>query len=373
MVSPFFFGKKQGKIDKKIVEIPFSLKWFTITVRNAIIKQILLKWWVASELSRRALPARRRKADTVFMIEFKTPELSDRALVDSYFLTSGYRCCEFAFTNIFAWRDAFQEEIGEWEGYLAVRCMGNRYFWPAGKGDIRPMLRQLERDAAARGARLSLYALNEGERERLEGLYPGKFEFISFRDSFDYCYDIHRLADLTGKKLHAKRNHIHRFEERFPDWTVEEIGPDNLQECVALNEDWEAAAVASGHEDWNARMGSEALRKCLRHQEALGLEGLALRGGGKLLAFTMGKSLGGDTYDVFFEKAYADVQGAYPMINREFARWVRERHPEIVYMNREDDMGEENLRKSKLSYHPDLLLEKYIAELKEGETLWTEE
>ena len=269
MVSPFFFGKKQGKIDKKIVEIPFSLKWFTITVRNAIIKQILLKWWVASELSRRALPARRRKADTVFMIEFKTPELSDRALVDSYFLTSGYRCCEFAFTNIFAWRDAFQEEIGEWEGYLAVRCMGNRYFWPAGKGDIRPMLRQLERDAAARGARLSLYALNEGERERLEGL--------------------------------------------------------------------------------------------------------ALRGGGKLLAFTMGKSLGGDTYDVFFEKAYADVQGAYPMINREFARWVRERHPEIVYMNREDDMGEENLRKSKLSYHPDLLLEKYIAELKEGETLWTEE
>ena len=71
-------------------------------------------------------------------------------------------------------------------------------------------------------------------------------------------------------------------------------------------------------------------------REELGLEGLALRGGGKMLAFTMGKSLGGDTYDVFFEKAYGDVQGAYPMINREFARWVREHHPEIVYLNREE-------------------------------------
>ena len=71
------------------------------------------------------------------MIEFFTPELTDRALVDSYFLPSGYRCCEYAFTNIFAWRDAFQEEIATCAGYLTVRCAGPRYFWPAGKGDIR--------------------------------------------------------------------------------------------------------------------------------------------------------------------------------------------------------------------------------------------
>ena len=79
-----------------------------------------------------------------------------------------------------------------------------------------------------------------------------------------------------------------------------------------LNEDWEAAAAAAGHEDWNAQEGCEALRRCLYHQQELGLEGLALRGNGKLVAFTMGKSLGGDTYDVFFEKAYADIQGATP-------------------------------------------------------------
>ena len=107
------------------------------------------------------------------MIEFFTPELTDRALVDSYFLPSGYRCCEYAFTNIFAWRDAFQEEIATCAGYLTVRCAGPRYFWPAGKGDIRPMLQALELDAKAQGKPLSFYALTETEKERLEQLYPG--------------------------------------------------------------------------------------------------------------------------------------------------------------------------------------------------------
>ena len=171
------------------------------------------------------------------MIQFFTPELTDRDLVDSYFLPSGYRCCEYAFTNIFAWRDAFHEEITAYAGYLTVRCAGPRYFWPAGKGDIRPMLQALELDAKAQGKPLSFYSLTEEEKDRLEQLYPGKFTFTLARDGFDYCYDIDRLADLTGKKLHAKRNHIHRFEEHYPDWTVEEISAENLPECIRLNQD----------------------------------------------------------------------------------------------------------------------------------------
>ena len=101
----------------------------------------------------------------------------------------------------------------------------------------------------------------------------------------------------------------------------------------------------------------------------LEMEGGLLRVNGQVVAFTMGSRVSDDTFDVQFEKALTQVEGAYPMINREFARWVRAHHPEIVYLNREDDMGEENLRKAKLSYHPDLLLEKYVAELKEGAAL----
>ena len=97
------------------------------------------------------------------------------------------------------------------------------------------------------------------------------------------------------------------------------------------------------------------------HFEALGLEGGLIRINGSVAAFTIGDRLNGDTYDVHFEKAYAGIQGAYAMINREFARWVREHHPDIKYLNREEDMGVEGLRKAKESYYPDLLLEKYTA------------
>ena len=74
----------------------------------------------------------------------------------------------------------------------------------------------------------------------------------------------------------------------------------------------------------------------------------------------MGNRISRDTFDVNFEKSFADVQGAYPLVNREFARYIREQHPDIVYLNREDDMGLEGLRKAKESYHP-VFLEKYIA------------
>ena len=85
---------------------------------------------------------------------------------------------------------------------------------------------------------------------------------------------------------------------------------------------------------------------------------------GEVVAFTIGDRLSADTYDVHFEKAYGELQGAYAMINREFARWVRQRHPEVKYLNREDDMGVEGLRKAKESYYPDLMVEKYAAVMK---------
>ena len=99
----------------------------------------------------------------------------------------------------------------------------------------------------------------------------------------------------------------------------------------------------------------------MEHYHQLGLEGGLIRVYGEVVAFTMGDRLTEDTFDVHFEKAYGELQGAYAMINREFARWVRARHPEIKYLNREDDMGVEGLRKAKQSYYPDLLVEKFAA------------
>ena len=139
---------------------------------------------------------------------------------------------------------------------------------------------------------------------------------------------------------------------------------DNLAECLKMNDAWHRENEGYDGEDTFEEDG-DALIKSMAHYEQMGLDGLLLRAGGKVVAFTMGEQMGAeDTYDVHFEKAFAEVPGAYPMINREFARWVQEHYPEVRYLNREDDMGVEGLRQAKKSYYPDLLLEKYSAVLK---------
>ena len=108
-----------------------------------------------------------------------------------------------------------------------------------------------------------------------------------------------------------------------------------------------------------------AIDRAFRHFAALDMDGLMLKEGGQVLAVTMGSRLSPDTIDVHFEKAREDVDGAYAAINREFARYLREKYPDVQYLNREDDMGLEGLRKAKLSYQPHHLEEKYWACLME--------
>ena len=95
--------------------------------------------------------------------------------------------------------------------------------------------------------------------------------------------------------------------------------------------------------------------------EWLGLEGGVLFANGKIVGFSLGEMCSADTFDVHFEKAQIDLNGAYPMVCRELTRMLMAKHPGLVYINREDDMGLEPLRQSKQSYKPVGMVEKYIA------------
>ncbi len=311
------------------------------------------------------------------MINFKRPQMEDKEWIDQAFRSSGFRSCEYTFTNLYTWAEAYDETVAIVEGFVVIRVGAEEgsYVWGAERGaggqtyDRRACLLALYQDSLERGCPFRVVALTQEQCAELEELFPGKFTFENYRDGADYCYTVEKLSTLAGKKLHAKRNHIHRFEENFPEWRVEEITPDNLDLCMKIARDWEKEEDEAGLTDWTSEAGEDALRLSVKHYEELGLEGLILYGEDKPLAFTIGQPIGGDTYDVIFEKAYAEVQGAYAMINREFARWVGAHHPEIVYMNREDDLGEPNLRKAKLSYKPDLMVEKWLSALKPGEVL----
>ena len=300
------------------------------------------------------------------MIDFRTPQPSDKAWVDALLAQADYRGCDYNFTNLFVWSRAYGQEIAQVNGFLVTHLcgrMGCSYMYPAGSGDLAAAIDILAREADERRQPLRLVCLTTRQMEELDRLMPGRFAYEADRDGFDYLYDIDRLADLTGKKLHAKRNHINRFMDNNPSWVYEEITPQTLPECLEMDKEWYRRSMVREGAAEERDLGDEgiALRTAMDHYHALGLEGGLIRVYGEVVAFTMGDRLNSDTYDVHFEKAYGELQGAYAMINREFARWVRAKHPDVRYLNREDDMGVEGLRKAKESYYPDRMVEKYAA------------
>ena len=179
------------------------------------------------------------------MIEFKKPALEDRAWVEPLLAQGDERGCEYNFSTLYLWCHAFHVEIARVDGFFTERlCAPNgcHYLFPAGRGDLPAVLAALEEDSRRRGQPFSLTGVNPEDRETLEELFPGRFQYTPNRFSFDYLYTVDKLADLAGKKLHGKRNHIHRFEENWPGWTFEELTPAMLNAITKFLKDNDVTA-----------------------------------------------------------------------------------------------------------------------------------
>ena len=108
----------------------------------------------------------------------------------------------------------------------------------------------------------------------------------------------------------------------------------------------------------------DAIIRAFAVYERLGLDGGVLFSGERIIGFSIGELVSRNCFNVHFEKAEGSIRGAYPMVCREFVRMLMAKYPELEYINREDDMGIEALRRSKLSYKPEYLLQKYTARWK---------
>lgn len=298
------------------------------------------------------------------MIEFLPLETHRRAEYHKLLRCGGERGCEYSFVNLYLWgrqRAAFVEN------HLLIFSQYNRksvYLYPVGCSDKKPALDAIIADAKKRGIPCRITGLNERDKETLEALYPGKFSFHYDRDSFDYIYSITDLATLKGRKFQRKRNHLNRFRDANPDHTLEPITDENSDAVTALVNAWYALRLEQNpHGDY--QMEQAAIKKAIRQRQALGLEGLLLRVGGKPVAMTMGSFLSDTTFDIHFEKALDIADGAYAAINNAFACYLQEKYPALLWLNREEDMGLEGLRKAKLSYNPDHMVEKIWAHLAE--------
>lgn len=169
------------------------------------------------------------------------------------------------------------------------------------------------------------------------------------RDQYDYIYRRTDLATLHGKHLDAKRNHIHRFRAEHPDFEYRPLTTESFDECRRLTEIWQEEK--GGSDTINAE--KQVMETIFSNWEALGMIGGSIIVDGRMVAFTYGAAVTTDTFDVCVEKADRHVEGAFAIINQQFAEHLPEQY---IYLNREEDMGIPGLRQAKLSYHPEILL-----------------
>lgn len=295
------------------------------------------------------------------MLDFRPITLQDKNILhDFFYRTDGYGA-EASFVTLYLWGDQ-KVALFEGEPVILSKFTSESYAFPAGNRDLKGTVEAFLADSAERGFPCRIFGLLESDIARLEALFPGRFHFRPVRNSFDYIYEIDHLADLHGKKLQGKRNHCNHFEEAYPDFRILPLDAAQLPRCREFTAQWYAAHLENGAEEDDFAGERIAIGKAFDAYESLGLEGLVLEVGGEVYAFCIGNQIRKDVFDVNFEKALPQINGAYAIINREFARHIREKYPDIRYLNREDDMGIEGLRRAKESYTPDILLEKYLAE-----------
>lgn len=290
--------------------------------------------------------------------QFKKAEIEDRDVISHYLDHHTSRSCERTFANVFLWSRQYPVSWAVIEDTLVFKSEDEEHVsfaFPAGSDEnVKKVLEQMEEYSHAKGFPFSMYCVTPDNFEKLESWYPGRFQIEYIRDDADYVYETEKLATLSGKKLHSKRSHVNKFKAVYEGrWAYEALGGENVEECFQMALRWRRDNGCDEDEEKNAEMC--VTLNALRLFEELGLTGGILRVDGEIVAFTIGEPVCYDTFVVHIEKAYAEIPGAYNMINQQF---VEHECMDYKYVNREEDTGAEGLRKAKLSYRPAFLVEK---------------
>lgn len=292
------------------------------------------------------------------MLEFKPVELDDKEIIEKYYKRENHFLCEYCFTDIFIWGKHYNTQYAVCDGFLYLKSDGEDccyYTVPEGDGDFEKAMDSILEYANEKGGSWLFVSIYPEKKEKLEKYYPDKFEFEENRDNADYVYLAEKLASLSGKKLHKKKNHVNRFYKEYEGrWSYEPLNDDNIREFFSYQLDW--------CENDSAFLGELcAASIALKNYKALGIVGGILRVDGNIVAVTLGSKSFDDTMIVHIEKADYNINGAYQVINQQF---VLNHCQDVKYVDREEDLGIEGLRKAKESYYPEFITLNYTGKLK---------
>ncbi len=294
------------------------------------------------------------------MLEFRDITLSDKERITSALRQSDFMGCEYSFANNMAWKRLADSKIAFYRDFYICCAFQTdddipHFIFPAGSGDYLDVISEMKRFSSSLGKPLILTGVTEPTIAILNELFPDQFTADHDRDSSDYIYLSSDLIELKGKKYHSKRNHLAKLK----DYTYSPVTEKDFDDCICFC----THSYNNKHDDPDHSSIAEqyAINTYFSHYEELGLRGGIIRIDGKIAAVTLGEIINSNTFCVHIEKADTSFPGIYAGINKLFAE---NEAKESKYINREEDLGIEGLRKSKLSYHPVFLLDKYTVTFK---------
>ena len=295
------------------------------------------------------------------MLERSIPEAEDEDWINSCIAVSGTMASDASFANIYLLRNKYSTKISRYKDFIIRKYSGKGarcgYTFPLGKGDVAKALAEIEKDAKECGERLQFAFVTEEQKEVLENAMPARFCYSSDAGDSDYIYLRSELASLSGKAFHKKKNHFSKFVRTYPDYKYYEIGACNIYDAQKVADAWYYEHLQD--EDASQLAEYKAIKEALDNFEELGLIGGIIYVNDSPCAMTIASKINENTVDVHFEKAVGEyaLNGGYAAINKLFS----EKLDGVTWLNREEDIGIEGLRKAKLSYRPKIMLKKYSA------------
>ena len=295
------------------------------------------------------------------MLEWSIPEAEDEDWINSCIAVSGTMASDASFANIYLLRNKYSTKISRYKDFIIRKYSGKGarcgYTFPLGKGDIAKALAEIEKDAKECGECLQFAFITEEQKEVLENAMPARFCYSSDAGDSDYIYLRSELASLSGKAFHKKKNHFSKFVRTYPDYKYYEIGACNIYDAQKVADAWYYEHLQD--DDASQLAEYKAIKEALENFEELGLLGGIIYVNDSPCAMTIASKINENTVDVHFEKAVGEyaLNGGYAAINKLFS----EKLDGVTWLNREEDIGIEGLRKAKLSYRPKIMLKKYSA------------
>lgn len=284
-------------------------------------------------------------------------------MLNPYFDLVDYEACEYCFNTLYMWQHLYKTGyyIGDGFAVIVAEYEGNTFsILPLAKKEDMPRVIQFVVDYFEKEQKKIYFrGITQEVVDFLKENYPGKFNYIEERDLFDYVYDGESMRELKGRKNVKKRNHINYFKKEYEGrYEYRLLDEKDFDACLELVQEWTSNKEENNAVDEEMEEELIGIKKLFENysvlKDKLKIAGIFIDG--KLEAFTMGEYINPNMALIHIEKANPVIRGLYPFINQQFL--VHE-FSDAEFVNREEDLGIEGLRKAKLSYHPVRFVEKY--------------